>query len=213
MEQIKLVDKNTDLSNIKPYDWDLVIKDRPYYVCRLEGYIHRIGGHYNNNDLWCYPRDEQPTVDNLLEFDGTPVRWGFEVNDNNFTKFKWDEGEVLHNHSIVVTRNGKPFYSFGSSGVAYGTGKALEIVESISEHPLDFNMIDYDQKMIGRKVWWYNAPAKIARWVDGQACVILEPDGIDKFPIPACFANEDYEEEETDIKTDIFDKHIWWFRD
>ena len=210
--EIKLVDKNTNLSNVKPLDWDLVIKDRKYYVCRLDGYCHTIGGHYDNNCYWCYPRNEPPTYDNLLEFDGIPVRWGFIVEDNNYTNYKYGEGEVNHNHSIAITRNGENFFSFGSAGIAYGVGKAMQIIESIDEHPLDLNSIDYDKKMIGRKVWWHNTPAIIDRWIAGQACVILIPDGTEKFPVPAYFIKEG-DEEEKEIKTDIFDKHIWWFRD
>jgi len=214
--KLKLVDENTDLRNIKPYDWDLVIKDEPYYVCDLEGYYHTIGGHYGNNSLWCYPRNEKPTVDNLMQFNGIPVRWGFIVDDNNFKKFK-HEPEVLHNHMITIIRNGKVFYIFPSSGVAYGAGKAMEIIESIGEHALGFNTIDFDKKMIGRKVWWHETPAIITRWIEGQACVMLEPDqtGHDtkiKFPVPAYFTNEGDEDEE-DIKANILDKHIWWHRD
>ena len=47
-----------------------------------------------------------------------------------------------------------------------------------------------------------------------KACIILKPDGIDHFTIPAEFAEEDpdyYDDEE--VKADILDRNIWWFRD
>ena len=67
--------------------------------------------------------------------------------------------------------------------------------------------------MIGRKVWWRSEPAIISSWIDGQACVILEPDGIDNFTKPAEFVDDGcMDDGERDIKADIFDKHIWWFR-
>lgn len=211
--KIKLVDENTDLSNINPIDWDVVIKGQPYYVCRLEGYYHSIGGTYGNNCYWCYPRNEHPTFENLLQFNGAPVRWGFTFDDNNYKRFKYGEGEVLHNHIVTITRNGEPFYDFGCCGVAYGVGKAMEIIESIDEHPLEFNSIDFDKKMIGRKVWFRDYPAIISRYVTGQACVLLEPDGIDKFPKPKCFNDDDMYYEDTDVKLEIFSENIWWFRD
>lgn len=68
--------------------------------------------------------------------------------------------------------------------------------------------------MIGRKVWWRSEPAVITHWIEGQACVILEPDGIDKFAVPAEFVHDEImNDRERDIKAEIFDDHIWWFRE
>ena len=78
------------------------------------------------------------------------------------------------------------------------------------------DLIDYDKKMIGRKVWWRSQPAIITKWIKGQACVILEPDGIDSFKTPAEYENDDMfgdDEDKKSIKTEVFDKHIYWFRE
>lgn len=50
---------------------------------------------------------------------------------------------------------------------------------------------------------------------DGQACVILEPDGIEKFTTPAEFAEKEGDDyyEDGFVKAEIFDSHIWWHRD
>ena len=82
----------------------------------------------------------------------------------------------------------------------------------LDEHPLSLNERDFDKKCIGRKVWWRSEPAVITRYVKGQACVILKPDGIKNFTVPAEFAKEPYYYEE-DVKVNIFDKNIWWFRE
>lgn len=50
MYEIKLVDRDTDLSKLKPLDWDVVINNRPYYVVKINGYVHTIGGHWGEND-------------------------------------------------------------------------------------------------------------------------------------------------------------------
>ena len=69
MADIRLITKNTNLSHpSKPYDWDVLIDGRPYFVVRMEGYVHSIGGRWGNNDLWAYPRDEAPSYENLIEF-------------------------------------------------------------------------------------------------------------------------------------------------
>ena len=52
MADIRLITKNTNLSHPpKPYDWDVLIDGRPYFVVRMEGYVHSIGGRWGNNDL------------------------------------------------------------------------------------------------------------------------------------------------------------------
>jgi len=211
--QIKLIDKNTDLSNIKPLDWDVNIKGRPYYSARIDGYVHSIGGHWGENDYWCWPRDEQPTHENLMQFAGSPCRWGFRVDDNNYIRNKYD-AEVLHNHYAVITRNGEDFYSFAYGGLGGAVAKAQILIDEFEEHPIWPNEIDFDKKVIGRKVWWSDFRASVRSYIKGQACVMLVPDGEDKFPIPKCYGEDDICcDEREEIKTEIFDKNIWWFRD
>lgn len=215
MSDIKLIDKNTVLPKLYPMDWDVVINGKPYYVVRVEGYCHRIGGRYNNNDLWAYPRDEEPTYENLIEFDcDNPVSWGIRYTPKNVIKCKWDECESYSVGSVVITRNGEDFYNV-RGGINYGIDKARVIISEFKEHPIDCQMIDFDKKVIGRKVWWRSEPAIVTHWCKGQACVILEPDGIDKFTTPAEFYEEDGEDhyEDGTVKTDILDDHIWWFRE
>jgi hypothetical protein len=54
----------------------------------------------------------------------------------------------------------------------------------------------------------------ITHYCKGQAAVIIEPDGIERFTKPREYAEDDFPiAEEKDIKADIFDKHIWWFRE
>ena len=91
-----------------------------------------------------------------------------------------------------------------------------DIIDSVpSASNVDYYINIIKEKMIGRKVWWRSEPAIITSWIgNGQACVILEPDGIDNFTKPAEFVDDDcMDDGERDIKTDIFDEHIWWFRD
>lgn len=214
MTDIKLIKKDTNIYELKmrKVDWDVVMNGKPFQVVRIEGYVHTIGGKYGDNNLWAYPRDEEPSYENLIEFDSEPVLWGINFNPHHYVKSKWDETEMRYSGSVTITRNGEDFYTlFG--GINYGIDKARVLISEIKEHPLGFNEIDYDTKMIGRKVWWRSQPAVITMWIKGQACVILEPDGIESFKKPAEYENDDMFGEEKDIKTSVFDKHIWWFRD
>lgn len=213
--RIKLIDKDTDISSLKmsKYDWDLVIKQGdkiiPYQVVRIEGYIHSIGGKRGINDLWAYPRNEEPTYENLIEYSGDkPCCWGYRYTPYNYIRHKHDESEIFTSGGVMITRNGEDFY-FCRGGIK----EAEYLIKDLDDHPLELDTIGFDMKMIGRKVWWRSEPAVITRYIKGQACVILKPDGIEKFTIPAEYRDDDIDYyEEPDVKTDIFDKHINWFR-
>ena len=211
MAEFKLITKDTDISKLKivPLKWDVWIKDKPYYVARIVGYIHSIGGRFGENDYWMYPRNEEPSYDNLVEFNGDGgALWGINMQPRNYIRCKWGEAECFTSHWITITRNGKPFFD------THGVNHALDLINRIHEHPLNLNEIGYDKRMIGRKVWWRSEPAVITHWIGyGQACVILKPDGIDKFTIPAEFADEEGFYCDDGVKTNIFDEHIWWFRE
>ena len=216
MAEIRLI-KKEDIPDLKfrKLDWDVVVYGKPFQVIRVEGFVHTIGGHLDwgdGNNLWAYPLGEEITHENLLEFDGEPgATWGLEYTPTNYCKVKWDEAEIRRGRKLIITRNGKPFYDglmTFHQAIAYVKDGLLD------EHPLDLNERDFDKKCIGRKVWWRSEPAVITRYVKGQACVILKPDGIEKFTVPAEFAKRepDYYAD-GDVKTNIFDRNIWWFRE
>lgn len=211
---IKLITKDTILPKLWLYDWDVVINGVPHYVVKIPGYVHTIGGRYGYNDLWAYPRSEQPTYDSLIEFDSDQATcWGIQYKPVNFYATKWGETSSRTLGRIDITRNGEVFYTLYGN-MAYGLARAQSLIYDFAEHPLELDMIDYDKKVIGRKVWWRSEPAIVTGFIKGQACVILAPDGIEHFTVPAEFASEDpnYYEDNT-VKTFIMDKHIWWFRE
>ena len=216
MSEIHLIEKE-DFPNIKYecLDWDVVVKGRPYQVIRVEGFAHCLGGNLDwgdGNNFWAYPLDEEMTFENLLEFDGHPgARFGIEYSPTNYVKAKWGEAEIRTGRKLVITRNDEPFYD---GFMSYHQAIAYVKDGILDEHPLNLNERDFDKKCIGRKVWWRSEPAVITSYIHGQACVILKPDGIDSFTVPAEFAKEDPEYYcDGDVKTTIFDKNIWWFRE
>ena len=150
-DDIKLLDENVDLTKIKPFDWDLIVRGIPYYVCRIEGYCHTIswsGGLESRHDLWCYPRHEKPTLENLVEYSlKDPIAWGISYDEIHTTSCKYDESETVTGARTVITRNGVPFYTvFGSR--QYSIPKALTLIAKAQEHALGFSSIGYQEKMI-----------------------------------------------------------------
>lgn len=209
---IKLLEPDTNISELKMHKmpWDVVVNGTSYQVVRINGYVHTIGGRWGKNDLWMYPRHETPTYETLIRYgcDDCGVCWGFKYEPHIYVKTKWDETECRKTGGVTITRNGEDFYYCRG-----GINEANWIMDLLDEHPLGLNRYGFAEEMIGRKVWWRSEPAIITNWIGhGQACVILKPDGIEKFTTPAEFTKEgNYYIEET-VKADIFDKHIWWFR-
>lgn len=215
---IKLLDKYADLSKIKPFDWDLEIKGIPYYVCRIEGYCHSVrwqGGSETRGELWCYPRNEEPTLENLIEYDlKSPVSWGVQYDEVHGISHKWDEAETRAGCRTIITRNGVPFYTVGGDR-NYSIPKAIMLIHRINEHPLDFNRIEYYKYIPGRKVWWNNQPGIITSYIQRQCCVMIAPDGMERFENPLEFQKEDGKYTvEKEVKIDCLEtSRTWWFRD
>lgn len=211
MHNIKLIDRDTDISKLKirQMGWDTVINGKPYFIVRIVGYVHTIGGKYNNNDLWAYPRDEKPNYENLVQFEGEPVCWGINYAPYNYARCRHDEFEATTIGNAFITRNGEKFCD-----VRGGIERAKCMINDFNKHPINLHEIDFDKKVIGRKVWWRSEPAVVSSYISKQACVILEPDGIKQFTTPAEFADEGCNYYcDGDVKADILDEHIWWFRE
>lgn len=214
--QIKLIEKDTVIPKIKPYDWDVVVGNRPFYVARIPGYVHTIRGYGEGIDLWCWPRDEEPSYENLIEYElDSPVAWGLNYTESSHVKCKWGETMLRGGAGTTITRNGDKFYYVGGDK-GYSIHKAITLIARINEHPLEFNAIDFDKKMIGRKIWYRSQPGVIQRYIKGQCCIMVEPDGMEYFSLPVEYAHDDlfgdwYDDRR--LKLDCLeDGNICWFR-
>lgn len=199
-------------------DWDVVVQaDAPsgtkMNVLKVYGDVPIPGLDIFYDKHYIFPRGYFPSIDMLelldLPFGISPVCYDIRTNTHfSFT----DHSGYLKRCSIGIYRNNELFMELHGNP-AYNIDKARTIIEELGSHPCDFTTIDYDKKIIGRKVWIYDQPGVITGYIKGQAAVIIAPDGIDSFEKPHWMQDEDedlYMEE--DIKTDIFDKNIWWFR-
>lgn len=213
MSIIKLIDKDTNMADLEMHlmPWDIVVHSTPYQAVRIKGYVHTIGGRHGNNDFWMYPRHMEPSPDTLIQCNCAQFGacWGIKYEPTNYITTKWYETECNTSIGAMITRNGEDFYSCLS-----GIDEARYLLNVIDEHPLNLNDYNYTQKLVGRKVWWRSQPAVITRWIgDGQACVVLKPEDDTYFKIPPEFAHRGVVQQERYVKADIFDRHIWWFRE
>ena len=67
-------------------------------------------------------------------------------------------------------------------------------------------MYDYENNLIGRKVFWKGQPCIINSYQRGCGTVTLIPDGIDHFEIPGEFKNDENYFFDSTIKNEVTDK-------
>ena len=216
MCEIKLLDDNFDYSSLKPLDWDLVIHDVPYFVYRVDGYYHSLGGRNNNNDNYCCSRSEIPSKDTLIEYDNRfgPVNWGIVCQEDSRLKCKWNETRTRQYIECYITRNGKRFYDITGGSFEYSMSKAYTTLIQLQEHTIEFNSIYWKNELLNRKIWWRSMPCIITSIVENQGCIIVKKeDGSDFTSPPEFKEKDDFQEYDSSVKLDYLDPHIWWWRD
>ena len=231
MAEIKLIDKDTDLSKVlHPVPWDAFINDFQYQVYRayedtkdeIIYYNHSIGGHWGENHYWAIPRGETLHWSHLIEFNGEACCWGFNVRSINTVKSKWGECCAEHKYVIDIIRNDEVFNTILAHDLLYGISKANVLITEYQEHPLELNNFEYDKKMIGREVQYHGIPCKITHYCKGQACVFITPtneEDIERFYKPQHNTDDEYIEDYYEeckihggLKVDIDSRDIWWWK-
>lgn len=144
--------------------------------------------------------------------------WGFRIDEGHYTKHKWGELQINGTCYGAITCNGRDVYEIRCRDISYAFAKAQSLIVELSEHPFDFV---FPEKMIGRKVWYKDQPAKIGEHIMlDQGCIMLIYDGdIGAFQTKKPWHGEDdkwcYEESHgaKEIKDEILSPSILWFRD
>jgi len=213
MAEIKLIDENTDLSNLRrPLGWDLEIGGNPYDVYNVEGYVHTIGGKWGENSYWACPAGEQPTHKNLIQFEADAPTWGVTFDRINHIKSKYDETSAECNGKCWITRNGKNFYPIPARYMDYGLASAQHIlVKLLEDCPLYLNERTWKEQAVGKKIWYDNQPAIIAD-VTHNNNLYIKPDGIECFEPPAGWEG-DYDDYADGLMAELLSPSITWFRD
>lgn len=202
------IKEDTDLSKLQRYSWDVVIDGEEYYVYRLAGHVHTFGGQYHCNDLYCCKRTEEPSYKTLLKFNAEPIRYGVICKHDSYIN---DKDNVYDCYKFTITRNDVEIFNFNSSSLELGMAQAQVYIDQIKDHPLTFIDINYHIKARDRLIKWMEEPAIIIDMHPKISRVLIVPDlsaGADISKFDGEFAGN-----KNIISTDIFDKHIDWWRD
>lgn len=212
-------------ANYREMDWDVEIDGRPYKVVKIKGFGHSLviyGVIDILNEFWCYPLNEAPSYLNLLKYKSIehpgPI-WGIQLRPY---LAKTADGSVVYREYAEITRNDKVFYN---ELMTYE--QAYHILEKIIQHPINFQVRDYEKAIVNRKVWWNYQPGIITKWLPKQCRVLIESEDGYKFRKPAYLYSDEindietlnkaerdlYYEEDYPICESIFSSSIIWFRD
>lgn len=201
--------------HITELDWDAVVDGKEYKVIITEGLNHQFGGELGRTDLWLCPRDEQPSENNIIPYIGGlgGVCWEVKSDKHNTIVDVFDEENnpvtkvCLTNTSYAVTRNGKIFAPVSSRF------SGEQLIEQLQRVPF-FNSYNYEEKIVGRKIYWNDQPAIITEINNGELTIVT--DGIDSFNLPLYMRNmKGFNPDETynQVKAFINDQYIYWDRE
>lgn len=209
------IGEDTVLEDGEKKNWDVVMHGNP---CDIWEFPHNPHATRGNEPLCFYacPRGADPTPQNLVPYYGPyGARWGIKYIPELHLDNHYGNDEIWPAEPVVITRNDEDFMCVPSNnGIGYGIPTAVHTLIKLIEGPINVNEIDFDKKLIGRKVWYRSQPAIVTHYCDHQGCVILAPDGIEKFAVPAEFADEEGDDfyENGVAKVELDDPHVYWFR-
>lgn len=220
MSKIKMISKDTDFSKLvkRKVNWDAMLGDEKLDVYRVEGYCHSIGGKWGDNCFWAVIEGEEFSSGNIFAFEGNPCNWGFRVDRRNTCKSKWSATRVSDYIDVVILRNNKQFYTFTVNDIDFAFNKLRSIMYEIENHPVSFFERNYEQQMVGRKIYWREQPAIIARY-GYSGNLEIRPDGISGFKMQSYtdhvdrLMTEDGGDGEPFVMEDLFAPSIYWFRE
>lgn len=195
MNEFNAINRETDLSEAacRKVPWDIVLSDGTEYdVYEFTGYVHTIGGRWDDNSYYACPRGEKPTAENLVLFRANSTcRWGFVVTEESYLKHKWGETYIDDHVVATILRNDRPFKTIRCNDMGYATSCALKFITDVQEGGLDVNYINWDKSILGSKIYYGNTPAIIRRVDTNDFRIYIEPANEERcFPKPAFYFND-----------------------
>lgn len=149
----------------------------------------------------------------IIGFSGHRVCTSIEIREHNYIKESELSGDDIRKAcSLIIRFNGRQVYEGNYRDHLTALRYAPVKVDALMEHPLNVWMDDWHEREVGRSVYYYETPAKIARILPDQNAVIVEPVDGRGFPRPS-WADEWMDHDPSSVKDSIFSGHFNWFRD
>lgn len=142
------------------------------------------------------------------EFDGHYVLWGFEYFPTTYLKSSGLSGdEYRKGGEIRYFRNRKLVFTEFCREPHIAALKVGATLLKLQDS------VQWDKLREGEAIYWRDTPATIGYIMHNQGCFIAKAEEGHTFP-DHVWAKEEYEklENKTEVKIDILDPYIWWWR-
>jgi hypothetical protein len=149
-----------------------------------------------------------------IGFDGHRVLIDVHLESSNYVKESHYSGdEVRKGGSGKILADGVVVWEFFFRDPQWALRHADHLIGKLSEHSSAWLSKTERERLVGRKIFYDRTPAVISRLIEDQGCIIIKPDGPDRFPKPiyATTDSDDYEDASS-LKIEVLDQKIWWFR-
>jgi hypothetical protein len=163
-------DEKTDFSNLKMchYGWDFWVKGKPYDVYNIPGYPHSACN--GLNELYIVPMGETPSALNIYPFDKdwSPVEWRYEISEIKSWRIKWDEVRTNSGWIGKLYRNNDWFHTVRGRSEENCWHYLITSKLKAEECPLNLFQRDWQEKAVGRKIWYHEKPCVIKHVNSGE---------------------------------------------
>lgn len=155
----------------------ILIRDREHQVWNITGYHHK-NGEWNGTPTEWWVELEGGSLVPYVNIGNHRICWEINFKQSNTVKVKWDDVSIRGNGTCVLKANGREVYSFQCSDLHYAMIKAQKLTVDLVEHP--YNFLNPEEEK-GRRIWYYNLPARIqpSEYHPGEIRII--PDYIDEY--------------------------------
>lgn len=186
---------------------------------------------HSTQDNNTYARD--PVDGEVLAFSGHRYLYSVIVDEVNYLKESHYSGDEIRKAcACKLFVNGFPFYEISARDAITALRRAAAFLEGFGEGPegyyLDAVASGKPGSLIGRRIYYRDTPAVIHRVIPDQGCIVVRPEGGDRFPLSASdiesrkegdddgadatrlddFDDDDY----VSVKVEVTSKSIWWWR-
>lgn len=147
-------------------------------------------------------------------FDGHRVLVGVTIESSNYFKDSYLSGDQIRKSgSCKIFADGVCVFEFFFRDPQWALRKADHLIGELFEHSSGWMLKRERERLVGRKIFYDRTPAIIGRLIEDQGCIIIKPDGVDLFPTPV-WADDEYGdlEDRDELKVEVTDPKIWWFR-
>lgn len=157
----------------------------------------------------------QDDGDHWVDFNGYRVIVDIDIRQHNRRRTHDWKGydEIKGSTSARISFNGAVVDEVGGVDLS-------AVLQQVDQHVKDLMHLDPlmrhlagDRRprfsLVGRPIYYHDQAATIVRYVEGQACVIIQPE---PGYLPAPWQTDGYDHGEP-IKDTVLSPHIWWYRD